>query len=164
MLALRGKSQVGNMLHVVVGPETELFCDIHGAAILNVTPLLMEMDGTQPVFMTLTHCRSEQATSRSMTGAGVTHASSFGNAAEGETPQAVVGSETYGGAPAQGAKAPGKQPPPAHTQQGACEYCDQPSQLLPIPGFQICKVCAQIELGRLKQNTNKDQTDESKTT
>jgi len=160
MLALRGKSQVGNMLHVVVGPETELFGDIHGAAVLDVTPLLMEMDGAQHVFLTLTQCRSEQSTTRHMQGAGIPHISSFGDRPEG-APEGSVGTETVGGAPQPNTAGAEKQASPVATaQKGHCEYCKQDIQLLPIPGFHICKVCAQIELGRLKQDT-KDTPDES---
>jgi hypothetical protein len=161
MLALRGKSQVGNMLHVTVGPESDLFCDIHGAAVLDVTPLLMEMNGSQHVYLTLTRCRSEQTTSRSMVGAGITHLSSFGTTEEGAAAAAAAGPGVFTppGTEQTGA-APKKEEDAPKTKAGPCEYCSQPSQLLPIPGFHICKVCAQIELGRLKQNTNEDQSDE----
>jgi hypothetical protein len=162
MLALRGKSQVGNMLHVVIGPETELFSDIHGAAVLDVTPLLYGMDGEQHVFLTLTHCRTEQITAQRMAGAGIPHISSFGPTApdgEGESgasPEAFVGTEQVPTANT-AQKAPGKKVPGTkHNVKAKCEYCTEELDLLPIPGFHICRVCAQIELGRLKQAKSDD--------
>lgn len=160
MLALRGKAQVGNMLHVIIGPETELFGDIHGAAVMDVTPLLMEMDGEQHVFLTLTHCRSEQATSRNLQSASITHMSSFGgggpidgNAKTGE----MVGGKTGEEGETQSEAKPEPQ------EKGHCDYCNQDMELLPLPGFKICPVCAQIELGRLKQNTNEDTNNDPNT-
>jgi hypothetical protein len=147
------------MLHLVVGPETELFGDIHGAAVLDVTSLLMEMDGARHVFLTLTQCRSERVTTRNMQSAGIPHISSFGSEPEG-APAGNVGPETLNKTPQQDTAETGKQAA-ATTQKGHCEYCKQDMQLLPVPGFHICKVCAQIELGRLKQNTAQDTPDDT---
>ena len=49
MLALVGKNPMGNVLHVITGPESEFFVDIHGAKILDVTELLNLMDGDERV-------------------------------------------------------------------------------------------------------------------
>ncbi len=170
MLALRGKSQVGNMLHIVVGPETELFSDIHGAAVLDITPLLMEMDGNAHVFLTLTHCRTEQITTQRMVGAGIPHLSSFaqtppeGEAGTAASSEAFVGVENTP-TPQKGQQKPGKTiPGTKKTVPGKCEYCTEQLELLPIPGFHICKVCAQIELGRLKQAKDTEGDDDGTST
>ena len=157
MLALKGKAQVGNMLHVIIGPETELFSDIHGAAVMDITPLLMEMDGEQHVFLTLTHCRSEQVTARHMQSADMTHISSFSGMSKAEKDDAT--SEAYAAFGSAMASDQSKSSKPksdtkeSEVAHGRCEYCGQDMPLLGLPGFRICKVCAQIELGRLKQNT-----------
>jgi hypothetical protein len=37
-----------------------------------------------------------------------------------------------------------------------CQYCGRETELLQVPGFKICAVCAQIELGQLKTKKAKD--------
>ena len=38
--------------------------------------------------------------------------------------------------------------PAVEEKLGKCQYCDSVTTLLDIPGFNVCKSCAQIELGR----------------
>jgi len=161
MLALRGQSQVGNMLHLIVGPETELFGDIHGAAVLDITALLSDMDGNEQVFLTMTRCRSEQITAHNMQTTGMKFTNSF-NAGEPE----LAGQPNI---------PPVQAPVPdavrdavrdsAKNQRvtGVCTYCNQSQPLLRVPGFSICQVCAQIELGRagLKPNDTESQLNDT---
>ncbi len=129
MLVLGGHNALGNVLHVVMGPESDLHQDIHGAKILDVTPLLAAMNGAEKIFLSLTRCRSEQITSQVMTAARVPFMNSFTG-----TNSAVP--------------APAEPQPATETAGQKCQYCHRDAQLLPIDGFQVCSSCAAIELGR----------------
>ena len=129
MLVLGGHNNLGNVLHVVMGPESELHQDIHGATILDVTPLLSVMNGQERIFLSVTRCRSEQLSSHVMTTANLKYLNSF------SVPDAAAGK------PVPIAK-PAKQVP--------CQCCGATIPLLGVPGFNICASCAAIELNRRK--------------
>jgi hypothetical protein len=152
MLAVRGINPAGNVLHVICGPETDLFMDIHGAKILDVTPLLQEMEQSQPVFLMITRCKNEQMTTRQLDGVGAKFLNSFNPADLGMCPDCeATGAGTNKG-PAKGkpeAKKPNSESAGTiQLSRGKCSYCAQDRILLPIPQFKICPTCAQIEIGR----------------
>jgi hypothetical protein len=142
----------------------------------------MEMDGSRQVFLTLTRCRSEQITTGNMQGMSIKYVNSF----QGSVPGSLDSSE---GGQSEGEQAEDGQPqygqvhyaqpssekflkdtaphqtypaPEPSTPTGTCGYCDQERALLNVPGFYICQVCAQIELGRAGANTgNTEMSDDS---
>jgi hypothetical protein len=61
MVVLSGKSAVGNVIHLIVGPETEFWLDLHGAAITGISEVLKSMDASIPIYLSLTRCRNEAA-------------------------------------------------------------------------------------------------------
>ncbi len=133
MLVLGGHNAVGSLLRVVVGPETDLHQDIHGAKILDITPILSAMSGENKVYLSLTRCRSEQITAQIMSGAQIPYLNSFTGNDKPGTPQVAVAAKED------------KTVTAAVTQ---CTYCGNEASLLPIDGFKICNSCAVIELGR----------------
>ena len=146
MLALCGKNPSGNVLHLVVGPETELFTDIHGAKILDITPVLRQMNFDRRVFISMTRCRSEASSAALMRSSGIEFLSSFYEVAEGEGQPANASVNTSDAANASAVPNAAPTPKPM-TPTIECDYCRIKKQLLNVPGFKICTECAQIELG-----------------
>jgi len=161
MLAVQGHNGLGNVLHIITGPETELFTDIHGAAIMDITPLLVAMDQEKRVFISLTRCRQEQVTETIIKASGLTCLTSFGDL--GKTmagmsterkPQEGYDDIAAGpGVTSDGAPPP---PPTPRIPLQICHYCQKEAELLPIPGIHICTTCAQIEIGLHKQEDTPD--------
>jgi len=136
MLAIAGENQLGSDLHIITGPETDIFCDLHGAAIMDVTPLLNKFDFNKPVFLVLTRCKIEGLTHQMLVGSNLVCLSSF------DKLPLTNGSIM----PVPDIKAD-KKVSKASKKADKCTYCNQVKELLPIPGFKICMQCAQIELG-----------------
>lgn len=149
MLALVGKNPMGNVLHVITGPESEFFIDVHGAKILDITELLNLMDQEERVFLSITRCKSENATEGALKMSKAPYLSSFG-AGKCDNPDCPDCNPKTGEKQSK-AKAPKKS-----TKKGRCNYCHTDKVLLPLPGFSICTSCAQIELG-LKQILKDDE-------
>ena len=131
MLVLGSRNPLGNILHVVVGPESELHQDLHGAKILDITPVLAQMDGMSHVYLSLTRCRGEMMTAQILTGSKITHLNSFVKPTDVPTADANATA----------------QPSVVGTRE-KCQYCGKLADLLPIDGFKVCPDCAAIELGR----------------
>lgn len=144
MLVVGGKNPLGHVVHMIVGPETEFQTDIHGATVVDVTPLLMAMNGAERIFLSYTRCRSEFQTAQIMNSSEVPHLNSF------------VTSQNN--AENKGANVPAAAPTGEQVKKTTrCSYCNSTSaSLLPIPGFKICTECAQIELGRKRQAAEKE--------
>jgi len=145
MITLRGQNPMGNVLHVILGPETDLFTDIHGAAVMDITPMLMAMNHDQPVFLSVTRCRSEQHTEQLMGAAGIQERkSSFGGQqCECNQDAALPTAKTDKGGKPEGMV--------VTLKNGKCQFCGNNLPLLPIEGFKVCALCAQIEIGRKKE-------------
>ena len=125
MICIGGHNQLGNVLHTVLGPESDLHADIHGAVVLNVTPILSKMKTDEPVFLSITRSRDETNTARTMVMSGISPLYSFSPKAE-----------------------EAKQSEPILPAKEKCSYCANEAVLVGIPGFKICYSCAQIELAR----------------
>ena len=137
MLLVPGKNQVGNVLHVILGPESELCMDMHGACVCDITELLKVMDTTMPVFIAVTRSRSELATVAGLAALGVpvAYANQTGKAPTSATPPSSV----------QPAK-----------RTGVCAYCSQETELVAGARMKICSSCLEIELGLKKQRNGKN--------
>lgn len=142
MLVLGSNNSMGNVVHVVVGPESELHQDVHGATIADITPILSAMDNSKRVYLSLTRCRSEQITVQVMKAANMGHLSTF---SPGQKPGEISSSEDT--------ETSGKQDAPV--QREKCQYCLAETELLPIPNYRICTACATIELNRKKSRKAK---------
>jgi len=139
MIAMLGQNPLGRVLHLIVGPETDLFMDINGSAVLDLTAMLPQLTaGNQHAFVSVTRTKSEAQTEKMMQAAGMAQVSG---------PGVPTGEQS----------ASGVQAPPVQTKSqaeglimksGKCEFCGSQARLLPIPGYNICPLCAQIEIGR----------------
>jgi len=167
MLIMRGANPAGNVLHVIFGPETELFTDVHGAKVCDISSILVKMDSNQPVFLSLTRCKSEAFTAATLKGTGADFVNSFSGAAVCAEPKdpVLAGKETHGCA----VPSPKDQTATGYVQdgpvssinvempRGRCTYCGSPDvPLVPIQNMAICLGCTQIELGRLQTREAQD--------
>jgi len=176
MLGVAGHNPMGNVLHIITGPETDVFTDIHGAKIMDITDILSVMNPQDRVFLSLTRCKSEPDTEAALLATGTSYKNSFNNSdpkpAEelGEHAVLVELLRKMGSpfkeeskeqvdklrAAINGYTDSKKVKKPKAKQPAVCSFCKRDTELLPIPGFKICKVCAQIEIGK---NTKKDKND-----
>jgi len=60
MILVYGKNPTANVLHVITGPETDFWMQMHGAAAVDLTPVLQQMNHGQPVYLHVTRCDDEQ--------------------------------------------------------------------------------------------------------
>jgi hypothetical protein len=144
MILLMGKNPMGNVLHVIQGPESAFWNELHGSAAIDITPVLHQMDEAQPVYLHISHCDSEQETAMrlsAMINAGATYPFS--------PPTAVFAPKTAMDTPqAPGAK-PGvpTQAKPKPDVINACTRCLNENVKL-VPGLKpyICYDCVKIDL------------------
>ena len=169
MLMIGGKTDQGHTIHLIVGPESDFYMDVHGTQVMDITPLLLAMNGTS-VLLALTRCKSETQTAQQMTNSEIPHLNSFAKPVQ---PQGVVKDMSTGpdldtimcktAPPVQLPQKPPKVPVKtavAKSSKGRCNYCGTPdSVLMDIPNFKICKACIQIELGRKQEMSDKQVKD-----
>ena len=131
MILVPGHNEAGNVLHIILGPESELYSDLHGAQVVDITPALSAFVADEPVYLSITRTKSERETIRLMADAGVLVGSTALHKRDGEP------------------EAPKSKATSKHNKKGSdtCSYCKQTVPLVDIPMFKICKECAQIELG-----------------
>lgn len=146
MLVIPGHNPMGNVIHMIMGPESEMFADIHGATILDITPVLSCMNMDEKVFLHLTRCMSETKTETVLKASNVAFFNTFsGWTNTPDNLKAVIEKDK-----------PAVKDHKTHAEK--CQYCHRETTLLPVPGFKVCVVCAQIELGQKKKNTPQDKT------
>lgn len=152
MIILGGQNSVGSVIHLITGPESELYMDLHGANIVDITPLLAALvgySGERKLFISLTRCGDELSTMEALSEVQIPCASTGLHKGQAEKP---VKDETENPP-----VAPTGATPKKDSGIGRCRYCGTPNKkLLPIPGFHICESCAQIELGRNKERSSID--------
>ena len=150
MILLAGKNPMGNVLHVIQGPETRFWHQIHGSAAVDITPILRQMDDQLPVFIHLSECESEADTGArlsSMIQAGVQYPfappttvflTGGENAQADAVPAGGVAAEAVG-------TKTGKRTVTVRT--GKCSRCINESVDL-VPGLDppICMNCVKIDL------------------
>ena len=67
MIALGSRNQLGNVLHIVAGPESDLHADLYGAVVMDITDILQHMDPEQRVLISLTRGRPERTVDQQLT-------------------------------------------------------------------------------------------------
>lgn len=171
MLVVPGLNQFGNVLHVAVGPETEFFLDLNGAAIVDVSEFLNKFNKDHPVYICLTRSKSEAMTQTNLAGCGGVFKSSFGasqgvssdcsNSEDKSEPKlqpASIGPMT-GLTTVQESPTTSGAGRVTMAGSGKCEYCGKSGvALLPLKGIKICLDCTHIELG-LKRAKKKAEPD-----
>ena len=139
MILVPGHNPMGNVLHLILGPESDLFSDLNGMQIVDISALLEMFNRDEPVFIQVTRTNSEQHTIAGLMNMGLPVASTFVGGGQQQQVSPKV-------------KAVPHQP---STRQGVCSYCNQPAELVPTKAFRICEQCLQIELGLNKQRKTK---------
>lgn len=138
MIMMGTQNKFGNVIHLIVGPETEVLMDVHGSVVMDITPILKAMPQTDKVLVNVSKCRTEPLTSQMLNSMGVPHMCTTMNVT------ASVGPET-------------RQPQTTKSENKAavCTLCGTPTQYS-VPGIKLCDMCILIELG-LKDKANRDQ-------
>ena len=159
MIVVPGKNPLGNVVHLVLGPESELFLDMNGAAIASLDDTLAQFDSNRPIFVSITRTRNEADTvSRLQTSGALFHDSFKANPETGK----VHATHAKGTGPMPGVP-PRQGPKPApNLEVGKCQLCSQQTRLLPIPGLSICVTCAKIEIGKTLVEKQKQEEKASK--
>lgn len=62
MILIYGSNPVGNIIHAIIGPESEVWADLHGALTVDITALLKLCDANSPVLLNITACDNESTT------------------------------------------------------------------------------------------------------
>lgn len=153
--------QKDNEVHIriSIGPEGEAVMDLHGAQDLDITELVEKLEGYRAkgykVLLHVIRTRDEAESIEDARALGILH--SFVTMTFPDSkPQALVPENKVAAA----AETPAPARPVATAKKRRwqrCAYCGQEEELLPVPGFMICKTCAQIELGRMREREQKQQ-------
>lgn len=170
MILLYGKNPVGNVIHAVVGPESTLWTDLHGALTVDITPLLEACDTNMPVLLNLTKCDSEAQLNRRLnetmaSGApypflpGTSVFSPLGMQAAAQDGPVIDGAKRAKEQPV--AKASAAQAAQQDTEglrsvkipRGRCDRCsDKKAELIPGLTPPICFNCAKIDLYQARKD------------
>lgn len=128
MILVPGHNPMGNVLHVILGPESDLYADLHGAQVCDITEILRMFEPGSPVFLSVTRTKSEQTTVQGLAGAGV--------------PVAIAGRPAI-------TNGMSSQTPPVQRSEktGTCLYCGREQPLVADASTRICAPCLEIELG-----------------
>ena len=128
---------IGEIIHFIAGQETELATALTGTVTIPLTALEEEFGLNDSTVLMFTRCQREYDIAKTLAAnkghfimCGTTN---FVGKAEKDKPQELDPRDRN-----------------KLYNKGVCGYCKQETDLVPIPGFQICPVCAQIELGRVK--------------
>lgn len=149
MIVVQGNNPIGNVIHLIMGPESDLIQDVHGAIILDVTEVVNSLSRDSKTFVSISKCRNESMTGSLMNSAGLKFNGTF--------PQIMPGSKACECDECKKAskdKPTETKPEESVTvalKEGICSYCHAKTRLMPIAGESICMPCAQIELGLKKK-------------
>jgi hypothetical protein len=153
MIVVGGTNMHGNILHVIVGPETDTWTGMHGAAMANITPLLNNFDTSKPVFIHFTYCGSETDMSQHIMSSGMA-----GQQYPFPVPTMVFG--TTPPSEKQSDEGEGEEKPTEKTHKHtavkkiACSQCGNPkNELVPKTEPPICYECLAID--RMLASTRK---------
>ena len=132
LLAKSRIPQIGEVIHVVIGKETQVAMSLMGSVTIPWEAIRDEFEVTGNTVLMMTTCDSEKSLAKEMR--------------ENKAHFILVGMPSFNNTP--------KEINPLEKNKlytaGRCDYCKRDTELVPIPGFSICAVCAQIELGKDK--------------
>lgn len=154
MILLLGKNQMANVLHVLLGEETDFWTQLHGAAAVDITPILQQMEQGKPIVLHVTRCDSEHQVAhhiQGMMGAGGHYP--FVPPTFVFTPKSAPDAVQQATAPV----SPGPYAAAADSQAqgiiGRCSRClIEGAVLVPSLSPQICHSCATIDLTMARKN------------
>jgi hypothetical protein len=149
VIVVPGSNTLGNVLNLIMGPESELLADIHGASVMDITEAVLPLLNTNTkLYISVSRCRNEVLTTATLRANKVSHISTFSEAAE-----KMQGNEGRGGTavsdkPDALPAALNQKPNAVESNPKKCDYCGQMTDLVKdIPNVNICKSCIQIEIG-----------------
>lgn len=144
MIVVGNQKQDGHTIHLIVGPETELFMDLHGSAEIDITELVKALPDTPRLTLQLTRCKCEDATAKSMGTGDIPYSFSFAARKPHPAPQSDVPDVEALLSRKRGSRA-------SVDARGCCSYCgDITDTMMDIPGVEICRDCARSLLGNVK--------------
>jgi hypothetical protein len=159
MIIVGGTNQHGNILHIVLGPESSFWMGLHGAVLSNITQLLNAMDSSQPVFLHVSRCESESQMAELISAhaaAGVQYPFQVPtNVFIPTKPQSNASSTSATPPTVKPAATPAKQAVPLATpapntvviQKGKCARCGSPrKELVPKVDPTICYDCLHLDM------------------
>lgn len=138
MIMMGSQTKFGNIVHLIIGPETELIMDVHGSLVMDLTELIKTMPPAEKTLVNVSKCRTEPLTSQMLNMMGVPHTCTSMN---------VITAVNPNGQPPQTTK--------SEKPKGTCKLCGTPTDFA-IPAVKLCDNCVQIELG-LKHGAKHDQ-------
>ena len=62
MIITHETSEVGNLIRVITGIESEVMIRLHGVMVIDITPILMQFDSNKPVYLSIGKVDSEVQT------------------------------------------------------------------------------------------------------
>lgn len=143
------------------GPEGDTLMDLSGSQDMDITSVVdsvSKIEGTRKVMLKLCRTRCEADTICDARELGIPV-----SVVTIPTPDVVEANRESGNVfkvdgdkPVPTAKEPVKAP---KKRWGRCSYCNDETEMLPVPGFMICRTCAQIELGRMRERKAKGDSD-----
>ena len=150
MIVLTGSNQFGNIIHLIVGPESETYMDLHGSVCTLLTPFLEQLDLKRPTMIHLTKCSSESDLSQTIAhllrnGMRYPFLPPSPGFIKTEDPPKDISAQPAGEPVSEEFK----------PVSGKCHYCGNVTTLIPKMTPGICFSCAKINLGL---NTHKPQT------
>lgn len=141
MIVVAGQNPMGNVMHLIMGPESDLIQDVHGAIIMDITEVIGGFTKDSKCYVSISKCRNELATSNMMKTVGMKF--SGGIAPDNTEKPCECSSKSCEAKPETGVT--------LALRDGKCSYCNANTKLMPIAGENICMPCIQIELGRKRK-------------
>ena len=164
MILVTGTNPAANVLHVVLGPETDFWMQLHGSAAVDLSPLLSKMAQDKPVLLHLTRCPSEHEMAmrlQAVHNAGALYP--YVPPIVVATPKSVSDQQQQQDAPTLGAPFPTQGSGPqaqavrSVCRRGRCARCGQTGvELMPKVKESICFSCAALDLGLLRKSSPTD--------
>lgn len=147
MILVLGKNPGANLLHVLLGHETDFWMQLHGAAAMDLTPVLHQLEAGKPVVLHITRCDDEQA---------MAHQLQSMSASGGHypfVPPTFVFTPKSAPEPVVAPAAPPAAAKPIPQKATRCQRC-LTSNVPLVPELQpsICYKCAQIDLAMAREN------------
>ena len=149
MIITHETNDVGNVIRVITGIESEVMIRLHGCMVLDITPILGQLDQSKPVFLSLGKVDSEMQTVNMMQ---ATQAK-----APFMAPLVVVDNNIKDDKVKPTDATPVKSNNRIRVEPGKCKLCGGVDNLIKIDhDMSMCPSCAKINMGLTKINKLKN--------
>ena len=148
MIITHETNEVGNVIRVITGIESEVMIRLHGCMVLDITPILGQLDQSKPVFLSLGKVDSEMQTVNMM------------QATQAKPPfmaPLVVVDNNIKDDKVKSDTTPVKSNNRVRVEPGKCKLCGGVDNLIKIDhDMSMCPSCAKINMGLTKINNLKN--------